>query len=128
MKHLNKSLLALSIIVLLAGCTTLYTGIVTVNDVVKSAMKEWAHISNLHQTTPEIDAKVVEAHNKYRQACAVAEDALIAYKKTGDQAEYLRAAQTVKAMASTVIDLIVPLISPSKGSTLENNLAKAVVL
>lgn len=125
---MKRILLTLSIVALLCGCASLYSGVVTITSVVDSAMKSWASLSNKGLTNPEIDAKVTNAHNQYRKACAIAQEALIAYKASGDQSEYLKAFEVVKAAAGSLIDMIVPLVSPSKGTQLKTDLAKAKVI
>ncbi len=125
---LNRILTTISVIVLLTGCASLFSGIVTLTSVVDSAMKNYAHVYNSGAVSATVDAKVTEAHNKYRQASAVAQQALVAYKSSGDQSEYLKAFAVVKEAAAGLVDMIVPLLTKSQGSTLKSNLAKAQVI
>src|SRR6188768_2893633 len=96
----QRIVLTLSLILLLAGCATTYTAVVTLTSVVRTAMRAWAEAAEKGLTTPLIDSKVAEVHKRYRQAAAVAQDALKEYKATGDQAEYIRAFGVVRSVAS----------------------------
>lgn len=125
MNH-RKSLLPIALIaVFLIGCSTLYTGVVSLTSVVDSAMKEWAKMSVAGKTTPDFDAKVVKAHDQYRAACGVAQAALIQYKAGGDQAKYISALQAAKVAASGLLDIILPLLTVDKADTFRGQLAKA---
>lgn len=114
--------------VALTACTTVYTGIVTLTSVVDSAMKNWAALSVAGKTTPIIDTKVVAAHDTYRKACAVAQSALVAYKTSGNDADYLKALEAARAAAGGLIDLIVPLLDSQTAATLKAKQAKATAL
>lgn len=121
----TKSFITVLIVSLLVGCASLYSGVITITSVVDSAMKQWAQLSVSGKTTPAIDAKVTAAHDKYRQAAAATQAALIAYKASGDQTAYVAALNAARAAAGGLIDLIVPLVLPGDATTLQNNLAKA---
>jgi len=110
---------------LLVGCTTVYTTVVTTTSVVDTTMKAWAEVSSKGYSTPAIDAKVIQVHNEYRKACSVAQTALIVYKSTGDQAAYLQAFAVVKATAADLIQLIYPIIDSKKAAKLQSDLLKA---
>lgn len=110
---------------LLVGCQTLFTGIVTVTSVVDSAMKNWAQLSNTHQTTPEFDAKVIAAHDKYRKAAATAEILLKSYKVGGQQNDLASALQVAKDGATPLIDLIASIMQPTEAATVKTRLLKA---
>ena len=127
---MNKPLNYLStlLLVVAVGCSSLYTGVVTLTSVVDSAMKNWASLSVAGKSTPQIDTAVMTAHGKYRQAASVAQTALIAYKNGGNQQDYLNALVAVRSAAGGLVDLIVPLLTPSQASTLQSNLSKAVTL
>lgn len=118
----------LAIAMLCVACQTLFTSTVTITSVVDSAMKQWAALSTKGTTGPTIDAKVVDAHNKYRASCAVAQAALVAYKASGDQTQYIAALNAVKVAAAGIIDLIVPFVATDKGVTLKSDLTKAKTL
>jgi len=124
----QRIVLTLSLILLLAGCATTYTAVVTLTSVVRTAMRAWAEAAEKGLTTPLIDSKVAEVHKRYRQAAATAQDALKAYKETGDQAEYIRAFGVVRSVASELISLIAPLITPDKAVKIQADLNKAVTL
>ncbi len=122
---MKTNLLLIPFLLTLVACTTLYTSVVTITTVVDDGMKQWAKLSIAGKTTPVIDAKVKATHDRYRQACATAEAALVAYKANADQGTYIAALVAAKAVASELIDLIVPLVTPQQSNTLKANLAKA---
>jgi hypothetical protein len=119
---------AVFLLVLLMGCSTLYTTTVTITQVVDSGMKSWAQMSAAGKSTAAIDAAVIKAHDQYRGACAVAQTALINYKASGNNADYVSAIIAVRASVDGLFNLITPLLTPAKASTLKSQLAKATVL
>lgn len=122
------NLLSILLILIVVGCSSLYTGVVTITSVVDSAMKEWASLSVAGKTNPGIDNQVIAAHNKYREAAGLAQTALMAYKAGGNQADYQNALAAVRVAASGLLDFITPLLTPSKAQTLHNNFDKAKTL
>ena len=120
-----KTFLTIPLLLFLVACASLYTGVVTVTQVVDQTMKDWAALSVAGKTTPVIDVKVKATHDRYRQTAATLEQALVIYKQTGDQGQYVAALQAVKAVAGELIDLIVPLVTAKEATTLKTNLAKA---
>jgi len=125
---MRKILPSLALVLLLVGCTSLYQSVLTITSVVDQAMKNWAALSVAGKTSPAVDAKVKAAHEVYRQAAGVTQQALVAYKASGDQTQYVAALNAAKAAAQGVIDLIVPLLEPAVGTQLLNNLANAKTL
>lgn len=123
-----KRLLPIIPLILVLGCASLYTGVVTITSVVDSAMKNWAQLSVAGSTSVAIDKEVVIAHDKYRAAAAVAQASLKAYKAGGNQLDYQNAMAAVRVAASGVLDLITPLVTPKQANTLNSNLAKATTL
>lgn len=123
MKH--KIIVPFLAILLLTACSSLYKTTVTITSVVDSAMRDWAQLSAQGKTTPQIDAAVIRAHDAYREACGVAQKALVTYKTTGTNNEYIAALNAVQAAASGIIDMLTPLLAPSKAATLKTNLQKA---
>jgi len=111
--------------VFLAACVTLYDTAVTTTEVVKSAMTDWSDLSVSGRTTKEIDAKVIAAHGRYQQACAVARDALVAYQKGGDQATYQKAFEATRAAMNALVDIIIPLLTPTKAVELQSKIGRA---
>ena len=117
--------ITLAVCTLLLGCTTLYTSVVTVTQVVDSAMKSWAQASNARQTTPELNVQVIKLHDNYRMAAAAAQLSLKAYKNTKNAQDLVTALQTAKEGALPLVDLIVTIINQAKGSELKTQLTKA---
>jgi hypothetical protein len=128
MNHKTSLIPIILLLAFMAGCSTFYTGVVTLTGVVDSGMKEWAHLSNAGKTTPAIDASVKKAHATYQQACGVAKVALQQYKAGGSQATYLNALETAKTAATGLFDVIVPLLTMDKADSLKTRLAKASTL
>lgn len=122
---MRKLALTLPLVLFLVACASVYTGVVTITSVVDSAMKEWAALSVKGQTSPSIDAAVIAAHNKYREAAALAQTALVTYKATGNQTEWTKALTVVRSAADGLIGLITPLLTPTKAATINSNFAKA---
>lgn len=127
MKQARLFLVLLSVL-LIAGCSSLYTGVVTITSVVDTTMKGWAELSVAGKTTPDIDAKVKAAHEKYRQACGVARDALKAYQAGGSQADYTAAFAAVRVAAAGILDIVTPLLTTEKASAIQSQFAKANTL
>lgn len=120
-----RNLSLLSILLLLAGCVTFYTGVVTMTEVVDTSMKMWADLARRGMTTEAVNEQVTLAHDQYRAACAIARDALIAYKQSGDPTTYEEAVKSAKNAANNLLNFIVPLLSPSDGTKLRTELDKA---
>lgn len=127
MRH-ARTLATVLAVAFLIGCGTLWTTTVTITQVVDQGMKDWAAASAAGKTTPAIDATVMKAHDKYRAAAAAAQTALVAYKASGSQDQYLAALTAVRAAASQIFDLITPFIPTSEGQTLNAKLSKATSL
>lgn len=125
---MKKLIPALFVALLLVGCASLFQSVITITSVVDQAMKDWAALSVAGKTSPAIDAKVTKAHDAYRAAAATTQNALVAYKSSGDQAPYIAALNAAKVAAQGLIDLIVPLLAPAEATTLSNNLQKAKTL
>lgn len=124
MRH-ARNLGAILVLAAVIGCSSLYTGTVTITSVVDSAMKNWAELSVAGKTSQAIDAAVIKAHDQYRASCAVAQTALVVYKQSGDQSQYVKAMLAVRSAADGIIDIIAPLLSPTKVETLRAKLSKA---
>lgn len=124
----TKTIAAALAVAFLVGCSTLYTTTVTITQVVDAGMKDWAQMSAAGKSTAAIDAAVIKAHDQYRGACAVAQTALINYKASGNNADYVSAIIAVRASVDGLFNLITPLLTPAKASTLKSQLAKASVL
>lgn len=116
---------ALALTIILAGCTTLFTGAVTITKVVDTTMKAYAELKVNNQTTPAIDEAAKKAHDQYRQYCGVAAKALQTYKDTGDPGSYNAAFQAVRSAALDIINLLQPLLAPDQVTKLKTQLMSA---
>lgn len=122
MKALFISLLA----VLLIGCSSLYTQIVTVTKIRDSAMKELAALSKQGKITPATDAKIAQADAVYRQAAETAQKALIAYQASPSTAtNYTAALQATKLAVSGVLDILAQFVAANEMTTYRTQLTKA---
>lgn len=122
---------AIPIVLLLAflvGCTTVFTGIVTLTQVVDTSMKAWADVVHQGRSTPALEAKVKQGYNAYLGACETAKNALIAYKLSGDPAQYQAAVAAAQAAATALVETITPLLTASKATTIKTQLSKAKVI
>lgn len=125
MKRIMPFIAALALI---AACTSVYTGVVTITSVVDSAMKAWADLSVRGLTTAAVDTRVIAAHNQYRASCGVAQSALIAYKASGDPAQYNVAIAAARDAASQLLAIITPLLTPGQATDLQTKFANAKAL
>lgn len=125
MKTRRSIIPVLVAVAFLVGCSTLYTGVISITSVVDSAMTTWADMSVAGKTTFDIDSKVIKAHDQYRAAAGVAKRALITYKAGGDQANYLTALEAAKVAADGLLDIIYPLLTVDKADALKSQLSKA---
>lgn len=117
---MNKALFAALPLFILTACASLYSSAVTTTEIIDSAMTQWADMSVAGRTTPQIDEKVVQAHFKYQQACALARDALRIYQNGGDQAAYQKAFEAAKSAMNGLLNIIVPLLTPTKAVELQS--------
>lgn len=125
MKKLTTTILAVA---LLCGCSTVYTGIVTITQVRDSALKQLAQLNKAGKLSIATYNKVEAADAHYRQAAEVAEKALIAYKASGDKTQYVQALQAAKAAVSAIIDILNPMIPLADATALQVKLANATKL
>lgn len=128
MKNIKRIVPIIALVLLVTACASIYTATVTITQVVDAGMKDWAALSVAGKTSPAIDAAVVKGHDKYRAACAVAQTALIAYKASGDQSQYIAALSATRAAAQVVFDIITPFLSSNEAVNLNTKLQKAVSL
>lgn len=124
MKALFISLLA----VLLIGCSSLYTQIVTVTKIRDSAMKELAILSKQGKIGAATDQKIAQADQIYRQAAETAQAALVAYKANGDPATYQNALSAVKTALTGVLNILAQFVPASETANYKAQLATATKL
>lgn len=91
-------------------------------------MKDAAELHAQGKLSAQVDAAIGQAHEKYRAAAAVAQTALIAYKESGDRTAYEKALLAVRSAVNSLVDMIVPLLTPDKATRLKSDLGKAVTL
>jgi len=124
---MKKHLITLAVCTLLVGCATVFNSTIAVTEIVDSAMKQWARLSNTQQTTPEFDTKVVVAHDRYRQSAAVAQATFNLYKVTNNASDLNAALQAARDGAGPLIDLIASIVAPASGVKLKTALTKASI-
>jgi len=107
------------------GCSTLYTGIVTLTEVRQSAMKELALAYKQGLIDEETDAKIEAADAAYHKSRIAAIVALKAWQVGGEQGDYLKAVELVRDNVGALLDIVALFVSDQKINQLEINLAKA---
>jgi hypothetical protein len=117
--------ITIAVCALLLGCSTLFTSVVTVTEVVDSAMKNWAQASKARQTTPEFNTQVIKLHDNYRLAAAAAQLSLKTYKNTNNASDLVAALAAAKDGAIPLVDFIVQILSAPVAAELQANLSKA---
>lgn len=120
-----RTMVALSIIIAMAGCGTLFKATITLTSIEDSIMKEWATLHNDGKTTPERDREVMKAHDKFNEAKLVAAAALRAYAAGGDKDKYITALETARTLIDPILGLIQPLLAPEKVQTLKLKILNA---
>lgn len=118
----------LAMTVLLTACNTLNKATVTLVEAEDAVMKEWARLHNDRATTPEIDLKVIAAHTKFEEAKLIAAIALRNYQAGGDQADYIRALNVVRAAVDPILALIQPLLAQERSAQLQTQVRAATKL
>lgn len=118
----------LAMTVLLTACNTLNKATVTLVEAEDAVMKEWARLHNDRATTPEIDLKVISAHTKFEEAKLIAAIALRNYQDGGDQADYIRALNVVRAAVDPILALIQPLLAQERSAQLQTQVRAATKL
>lgn len=122
---MTKALLILATVGLLAGCQSLFTGIVTLTAAVDSASKEYAHLYNSGLVPADVAGKATVAHASYQKAAGVAHDALVAYKASGDPTQYKAALEAARSAAMAFVAVLVPILAPEKVESLKTQLQRA---
>jgi hypothetical protein len=125
---MKKNLVIAAALLCLAACSTFYSSVISMTAVVDSGMKQWAQLSVAGKTSLMVDNAVKVNHDRYRQACAVAQASLISYKETGDKTAYIQALTTARTAANGLFDIILPLLNKADAATLSSNLNKANAL
>ena len=111
-----------------AGCQSLYKSVVTITSVVDGAAKSYASLYNQGLIPANTAERVSRAHMAYRKAAKVAQDALIAFKASGDKAAYDAAFAATYQAATGFIELIIPLLYPGDAIALQLQLKRASAL
>lgn len=123
---MNKLIVTIAMVVLLAGCSTFNKAAVTLTQAEDAIMKEWATLHNDHKTTSELDLKVMVAHAKFKESCAVAAAFLRSYSSGGgDKTSYLAALEAARSTIGPLLQLIEPLLTQNKVSKLQTTTATA---
>lgn len=108
----------------LGGCLTVNKATVTLTSVVDAGMKDWAQASAAGRSTPELDAKVIAAHNRYRQTCGALVPIYEAAAASGQAPDATSVLTTLRASVDPLMDLILPLLLPGEAANLKTQLGK----
>jgi phosphoenolpyruvate synthase/pyruvate phosphate dikinase len=123
-----KTALAIITLIILCGCQTFYTNIVTITQVRKSAITEMASLYKKGLVSPETDKKFEAIDEEYIRAANIAEHALIAYKE-GLAAENPEAKiLAVKVIVGQLLDVITPMLLEKNAKKLNAQLSTATQL
>lgn len=115
----------LLLLAFLIGCSTVYTGTVTLTQIADDTQKQLAQLWVQGKISPQMDEKIGKANADYRAAASTAQSALIAYKNGGSQVPYVNALIAVRASLDSLVNLITPLISTKDVVTLKQKIANA---
>lgn len=121
---LLKPLLTGILLLGLIGCASVFTTTITVTKIVDDAMRQWAHLSNTHQTSPALDANVIAAHDRYRMVAGIAQASMKAYQASGNPTDLATAIAQAKGAAMPIIDLIASILQPTQSAALKQSLTK----
>lgn len=109
------------IVMVLIGCSSPFSAIITVTKVMESARSQYDAIYQQGLVSGEVEAKAQLAWSSYQKAATVAADALEASQTTGDQSGYKTALAVVKAAVNAFIDAITPVISGNQVTKLKRD-------
>lgn len=118
--NLTLALVALA----LAGCASLYQGVVSLTSVVDSAAKDYAALYNQGLVPADVATKASAAHLEYRKAAGVARRAFEAVK-AGQTADTKTALEAARTAANHFVDVLFPILPPARAETLRASIAKA---
>lgn len=93
---------------LLTGCQTFYSSIVTVTSIYDSAIEELGVLYRQGLISPETDAKIGRVDKQYRLEAATLESMLVAYKNGTTTVEPTAQLQIVKTYVRTMLDILAP--------------------
>lgn len=114
----------LALAVLLAGCASLYQGVVTLTEVVEGAAKDYARLYNDGLVSPEVAAKASAAYAEWNKAAGVARRVFEAVK-AGQGGDTRAALEAARVAANHFVDVIFPVLPPSRGAEVRALVAKA---
>jgi len=123
-----KTTLLFSILILLAGCQSFYSNVITITKVRDSAMRELAILNARGLINAETDSKIAQADVEYRLAAEQCEVMLKIYKETGNATDYEASLALVKESVTRILDLLAPFIVKTKSTELSTDLANATKL
>lgn len=124
-----KKLLTFVLVGLVAGCTTLYTTVVTLTQLRKDILNEYGELYRAGLISSETDYKVFKADELFREAAAAMEVTLVAYKAgTATDADVQKKLAAVKAALGQILVLIEPLVVKSTAAKFNQQLATATKL
>lgn len=120
-----KTALSLIVLLVVCGCQTFYSNVVTITQVRQDTMVELAKLSKQGMISPETDAKIAAIDAQFREAAHVLEMALIAYRSGQTKEEPIKQLQDVRVAVHTTIDILAPYVIKSLSNKHYSNLEKA---
>ncbi len=124
----NRSLPLALCVLFLVGCASFYTGIVSLTQITDGAAKTYAKLFNDGLVPPDVAVKVAAAHLQYRVDAKVAQDAMIAYRASGDGSTYQQAFALAQQSAASFIAAVVPLFAHDDAVKLQTQLKQVNAL
>lgn len=123
-----KKYLAVGLAIMLVGCQTFYSSVVTVTEIRKSVINELGVLSRAGQISEETDKKILDADDRFKEAARGMELALIAYKAGTSTNDPITKLQEVKAPVRDMINILAPMVLKTVANKHYNNLEKATKL
>lgn len=123
-----KTALTLIVVIMLCGCQTFYSNVVTITQVRKSAITEMASLYKKGLVSPETDAKFEAIDEEFIKAAAIAENALVAYKEGLTTEKPNGKVLAVKVIVGQLLDIVTPMLLEKDSNKLNTDLSKATQL
>jgi hypothetical protein len=123
-----KTTLAIITLIILCGCQTFNSSIVTITQVRKSAITEMAALYKKGLVSPETDAKFEAIDEEFIKGANIAEHAIIAYKEGLTTEKPNGKVLAVKVIVGQMLDIITPMLVARDGNKLNTDLSKATQL
>jgi Flp pilus assembly secretin CpaC len=123
-----KTALTLITVIILCGCQTFYSSVVTVTEIRKSVLNELGVMYRAGRISEETDHRITQLDTDFKTTAKSLELALLAYKAGTTTNEPTAKLIEVKAVVSQLIDVLVPLAGSLVTDKHKSNLERATKL